>query len=279
MVAPKLDCLAVLLDAGAKGDQRARRHGRTKAALLLTESDSYNNIDCLELLCKYGACLTGLQGANGYTIHYVVQYYRSDTLRWLLGKSFDLEARNEPGHTPLLHFLDCDTGKNPDILRMLLDNQPDLHTTCNLGEGLCHLMARYGSLAFLQVFQSRTDLAKLDVDHRSSCALASRQKSIPGKTAMELAEWRRDSQSEWSLDSQMDLDPDPQAYFAAFKAWLDASRAPPVERSSNIVEISGEMSGGTSVEDGERIETVLPLGQIPVADGELRQRVPGSFPD
>ena len=118
-------------------------------------------------------------------------------------------------------------------------------------EGLFHYMARFGSLAFLQVFRHRIDLTELDVDRRSNAGLIDLERSVPGKTAMELAEWRRDSQSEWSLENQMDPDPDPEAFFTAFKAWIDEIRAAHRARSRSVEEADDDGSAG----DGGESET------------------------
>ena len=273
--APRVDCLAKLLDAGARVDQAEKARGRTKLAALIEQSDSADNVSCVDLLWRNGACLMRPEGSNRAIIHYVVQYYRPNILKWLLGKSIDLEACTEYGTTPILHLLGCDIGKHADMLRMLLDKQPNLHVMDKMEEGLCHYIARYGSLAFLCVLRCQTNLAGLDIDRRSTCGLLLWQKSVPGKTALELAEWRRDHQSAWSLDSSMDPDQDPQAYFTAFNAWIDSIRAMNMARSANTMKANGETSTGDRNGLGTGINSELNI----VAEEGLQQRVPGSFPD
>ena len=80
-----------------------------------------------------------------------------------------------------------------------------------------------------------------------------------GSTAMEIAEWRRDHQSEWSMTSMMDLDPDPGAYFAAFKHWIDTLRAASITSAYGV-----ERNGARTA--------------AKLTENDLQQRVPGSFP-
>ena len=273
--APESECLAALLNAGAHVDQVEKERSGTKVVALMRGPQTPNIIDCLEVLWNYKACLTYPQGSDRAIIHYAVQHDCPSILRWLLEKPIDLEARTTEGCTVLLHFLICNVGEHSNGLRILLDRKPNLHATDNMEQGVCHYMARWGSLTFLQVFQRQTGFTGLDVERRSLCGLDYLSRSIPGTTAMELAAWRRDRQSEWSLSSSMDLDPDPQAYFTAFEAWIDDIRATNPVRSSDAVEVDGKTFGG----DGEGMETSTGSEQIAVADYVLRQRVPGSFPE
>ena len=74
---------------------------------------------------------------------------------------------------------------------------------------------------------------------------------------MELAAWRRDHQSEWSLETRMNLDGDPQAWSTAFKSWIDGIKATHVE---DVV--------GTTSSKQENTET----------NHKMMQRIPGAFP-
>ena len=147
--ADKIDCLTLLLDAGAQVNQRANSYLDTKVMHLIRNSDPSGGVDCLDLLWKRGACLDRLPGSLGAPIHNCVEYYRPKILKWLLEKPIDLDAKTDHGMKMLQDFLDSDVGKHSDMLEMVLDSQPDYHAINNMGEGLCHSMARFGSLAFL----------------------------------------------------------------------------------------------------------------------------------
>ena len=264
-----INCMTALLDAGAQVDQISKVSLWTKMAALIKDSD---DIKYPELLCQYGASLKRAHGSDRDVIHYAVGYYRPNILEWLLKKNVDLEARTELGETPLLHFLSCDNGEHPDILEMLLDKDLDCHATDYFGEGLCHYMARWSSLAFLHIISHhRTNLAELDVNRRSCCGLARFENSISGTTAMELAAWRRDFQSDWSFDNQMDPDPDPQAWFAAFEAWIEGIKAQKKTSAHHIDEANDERAH----RDGQGVNLESKLG----VEEEMLQSVPGKYPD
>ena len=273
-----VDCLTALLDAGADVDHQEKRSGDTKLLQIIQQSEPYDDVECLDLLWKRGACLNRLQGSKRAPIQDSVEFYRPNILKWLLEKPIDLRVQNEWGADILQQFLHCDIGEHSDMLEMIMDSHPDYNARTSLEEGLCHSVARYGSLAYLQVFRSRAGfLADLDVDRRSKCGLSWREKAIlEGTTATELAEWRRDYQSEWSIDSSMNPDPDPEAYFAAFKDWIDSLRAAfAAAESLKKAEIHGKASTTTEERSGK---TVL-VERDRETNKDLRQRVPGSFPD
>ena len=246
-------------------NHQEKSYGATKMGELVRSRESPEIIDCLELLWKFGAYLRGPHGSMRHVIHYVVDDRRPNTLKWLLGKSIDLEARTEYGASALLHFFACNNGEHPDILEMLVDQRPDFSARDYMEEDLCHYMARMGSLAFLQVFQRRqTDLAGLDVDRRGIRGFQWEEITKgPGKTAMELVEWRRDRQPEWAIEHRMNIDPDPQVYFTAFKTWIDGIRTANLARLQTVMEAN----------DGGRVEHNTGANQ------EVLQGLPGKFPD
>ena len=274
--AHNVDCMTALLDAGAEVDQQEKSYGETKLMQFIRYHKLHDDIACLDLLWKRGACVNRPQGQKRAIIHNAVQWYRPNVLKWLLGKPIDLEARSELGMTALLHFVICDIGKHPEILEIIIDSCPDYHTKDNLEEGLCHHMARFGSLDFLHVFQRRAGFAEIDVDRRSKSGFECGEKAISeGKTAMELAEWRRDCQSEWSIDCSMKLDPDPEAYFTAFKDWIGSLRAAFVAGLLKKMEVSAK----ASAENEERGGIGMTVNHGREASNHLQQRIPGSFPD
>ena len=119
--ASRLDCLTALLEAGAHINQVKKMSSMTKLVALIRSPHSYEEIDRLETMWRYGACLTRPLGMESDVIHWCVSYYRPKSLKWLLEKPIDWEARTANGLTPLLHFLTCDMGKHLDLLEMLLN--------------------------------------------------------------------------------------------------------------------------------------------------------------
>ena len=266
--AHRVDCLTALIDAGVDIDCQEKRLGQTKVMQFIKDSGPHGGVDCLDLLWERGARFDRLDGSGRAPIHRAVEFYRPNVLKWLLKKPIDLEARDAYGLKVLQLFLSCDVGKHSDILEIIMDSQPDYRAKDNHEEGLCHYMARAGSLGHLQVFQRRAGFAILDVDQRSKSSLRLWESvTSEGTTAMELAEWRRDHQAEWSVDTSMDPDPDPEAYFNAFKDWIDSLRAAFVAESLRKTE-SGSKSGEETI-----------MEQNAETKNDLRQRVPGSFPD
>ena len=85
---------------------------------------------------------------------------------------------------------------------------------------------------------------------------------------MKLARWRRDHQEEWSVDCMMPLDPDPQAWYAAFESWIGSIKAAYAAKRSN----DPRVSMGTST--GEAPVSTTDVGE----DQNVWPQIPGSYP-
>ena len=261
-----INCLTTLLEAGAHVDH-TNEVGRTKLNLLIRHQD---NVDCAKVLWRFGADVNHRTKALESILHTTVSHYRPHLLSWLLNHEVDVEARNIYGRTPLLYFIDVSGGDGPDMLEILLRKKPDCQTMDALHEGLPHYIARYGSIKYMALFQQLADLSSLVVDGRSIGGFKMYQETRPGLTAMEVAEWRRDHQSDWALECCMDLDTDPLAWFAAFDSWIKWIRAAQLSKmatgltetvSEDCVILEG--TAGTSQE----VQLRLP-GSYPAEDGE-----------
>ena len=218
-------CLTLLLEAGANVDQ-VDNNGQTKFLRLIRACDDPT---CLETLWIWGADLN--YRSCGYTpVLYTVQSYRPRTLKWLLDHGVDFDARRDRWEdTPLLNFLECscdDDGHGyPDMLEMLLEKKPNILATNPTEEGILHYIARFSRAQYMKIFLQMMDLSDLDIERRSICSFKPYEKSNSGKTALELATWRRDHQLEWSHHCAATPDPDPQAWFADFESFIGAIRA------------------------------------------------------
>ena len=203
-----VSCLRVLLEAGAHVNDK-NVYGSNALTLLIELGD---NVTGAELLQQYGTDLNYQRDASfGYfsVIHLAVAYYRPQVVSWLLDHDVDIEACGDFEATPLLTFVSNSQGCWLDIFGMLIRKRPNYQAIDEFHEGLLHYIARFGSLQYMTTLREQADLSGLDVERKSISDLIKRKRSIPGKTAQQLAEWRRDHQSEWAIESSMSLDPDP----------------------------------------------------------------------
>ena len=261
--------LTLLLEAGANVNH-INRIGLSKLLTLVRDSDDVNYA---ETLLKWGADLNLGSSLLSPAIHGTVQRYRPHLLTWLLDHDVELEIRDRNGRTPLLRFLCCSShhGGNPDMLEILLKKKPNLLARNDFEEGLLHFLARFSCVQYLRIFQQKSDLSELDSEQRSIRDPNSREKCDPGKTALELAEWRRDHQSEWSLASATPLDPDPQAWFAAFETFLDFVKS---AHDAKLANDRGSRAEGSSSMPDSQSNT----GESTSVDLQICPRLPGAFP-
>ena len=267
-----VSCLTALLEAGADVDHE-RPLGGTKLMDLVRYED---NVECAELLHRFGANIDYHTKAYAL-IHIVVERSRPRILSWLLEQDVDIEARSIHGETALLSCICNDLYGDIKILGMLesiLHKKPNYQARDNHHEGLLHHLARFGSFKVLKLFHEQVDLSDLEVDQRSTSGLKRFKTSSLGKTAIELAEWRRDYQTEWALDTQMNLDPDPQAYFVAFESFIESIRAAHIAKTGNRTRHDTDALTQNIPPSGDGINS----GESMDAGYELRLRIPGSFP-
>ena len=205
-------CLNLLLKAGADANHLDHAGHSTMTILIRNKDDA----DCIETLWRWGADL------SPFVVSTTVERNRPQTLKWLLRHGVDLEQRNSAGDTSILHFLECTNDSYPVMLEILLEVRPKCSVVNNFQEGVLHYIARFSSFNYLRLFEQKANLSDFDPQQRSTRGLKVLAECDPGKTPMEIAEWRRDHQLEWSCDCATTPDSDPQAWFAAFEAFIQS---------------------------------------------------------
>ena len=258
-------CLALLLEAGANVNY-ADYFGYTKRWRLLGD---YDDLSCLETLCILGA-KPDLDCSRIKAINFAAQYGKPRAFRWLLDQPVDLEGcKDEWGGTPLLNFLHGDDGGggHPYMLKMLLAKKPNILSTDLFGEGVLHYLARFNGISYMNIFKQMVDLSVLDVERRSTCGFKVTEESHPGKTALELAGWRRDSQLEWAANCVTVPDPDPHAWFTKFESFIASIRRAHDAKRRDI------NSGSSPV-----LTRQIATGVYTNEDHYILPRVPGAYP-
>ena len=212
-----IQCLTLLLEAGANVDH-VNHEGLTKFQLCIRK----NEPSCLETLWKWGADINR-RVLFGTPILYASQFRVPRSFKWLLDHGVDINVCDgEFGDTPFLTLLECscDGDGMAYMLKMLLEKKPNISVINCVEEGVLHYIARFGRVQYMKIFLQMMDLSDLDVERKSICSFQRHEKSHLGKTALELAVWRRDHQSEWSINCATAPDPDPQAWFADFLSFI-----------------------------------------------------------
>ena len=261
------DCLTLLLESGAQVDSSDLLGFKKSINVVRAQDD----IDCAEILWKFGANIKHQYG-NGFVINYAVERFRPHLLHWMLRKEVDTEVRDSIGETALLHL--TSTSSHAETWKILLRGKPDYKAIDVFSEGLLHKMARFGSFEHMEILKQQSDFSDFDVERKSACAIRQYQQDKVGKTALELARWRRDCQSEWAEDSIMQLDPDPEAWYAAFESWIKSIKAAyDAKRSNHKVAISGTASQGIPAITEESCSD-----QDMNMNLEIWPSVPGSYP-
>ena len=261
------ECLAALLESGSHVDHQDLR-GYTKLMRLAIKED---NVACAKVLERFGANL------NNKAIFVVVERYRPQLLTWMLEQGIDIEARNFDGETALLTIFE----ENADMLEALLKkSKPDCTVVDHFSEGLLHKVARFGNIQAMKVLQNGADLSDLDVERKSISGLNRFERSKSGKTALELAEWRRDHQSEWAIVNSEPLDLDSQAWFAAFKSFHEFIQAAYMAKRANSAAANLETSSGAAALPTEGIDSDQNMGTVGSTSTDLQMwpKVPGSYP-
>ena len=263
-------CLIQLLEAGANVDD-IDHEGYTKLRRVISMKD---DVKCVKILWEWGANLNSQNNWKwGAELNYqnkgvspiasAVGRSRPDTLKWLLEHGADLEARLANRETTILKLLASTFDDRSGMLETLLEKKPNLLAENDFHEGILHHIARYNGLRTINAFQQEENILHLDTDRRSSSGLKLWSKSIPGKTARELAQWRRDCQSEWSLECATPLDSDPQAWFAAFEALIESINAARRMNTQSSHDASGATTISTSIDSG---------------NPQIHLRLPGTYP-
>ncbi|KAL9117433.1 MAG: hypothetical protein Q9187_006032 [Circinaria calcarea] len=210
-------CLNALLEAGAFVDTVDSRGTLKLLKIIFGVDDTVY----LEILWAYKADLNH-QGYHKFTaLHMAANLNRVDTTEWLIQKGASIDVCNLYGQTPLLRAIDQNSCAT---LKVLLDKGADYRIKDMNREGVLHTLARYGDLSTIFILR-QASLSCLDIDERSLCGLSIYEKSPYGKTAMDLAEWRRDHNTEWSMTCSDISESDPGKWFKAFVDLVDSIRA------------------------------------------------------
>ena len=214
-----LDCVIALLEAGANVNHQDACGNTLLLNLCLLSNVAHH----LEVLDRFQPDLNR-RAINLYTaLHTAVERRCPSTTHWLLRKGADVNARGPSGQTPLLTAIEGTSPEEPDEFEHLLErtNLKIIDVHC---ESLLHYVARFGSIKLISMTR-QASLSGLDVGQRSTRGFAHFESSIGEKTAMEIAEWRRDYNAEWSKMHLHSPDVDPQAWFAAFEDLIDSIQA------------------------------------------------------
>ena len=222
-----VECITALLDAGADVDS-ITFGGFTKISRVIVESDS---VSCLEVLARFGSDLNRTSQNGATALHNAIEYNRRSILKWLLQKGVNVNAQNEYGETPLHQAI---VFRRTEALTMLLTKSADYCIETKYREGLLHYTARFADLETIAKLQ-HANLSGVDVDAKNSGGFSFWAAKGGGKTAIEIAEWRRDYNGEWSTVHTQPVDQDPEAWFTAFLSFVDSVRASEVvERFGNF---------------------------------------------
>ena len=270
------NCLRTLLEAGAHVNQ-AEKLENTKLIYTVIEN---GDILSLELLFHYGADLNHHGNLGDTPLHISIKYRKPTITDWLLGQGVDTNAINETGETPLSR----DISNNAGYVMTLLDKGADYKVKDFLQEGLLHTVARFAQLSTIALLKD-IDLTGLSPYERSYCGFKLYEKVPHGKTAMELAMWRRDSNQDWSIECYEPMDPDPQAWFTAFEAFVNSIPPERVEIVDQPVNNAATFqTTSTSLETTAKGESTRRSAFNEGHDQndyqlEASPRLPGSFPE
>ena len=210
-------CLNALLEAGAFVNS-VNPMGASKLQVIIA---NLNDTILLDIFWKHGVNLNHKGFQKSTALHIAADFDRVHAMRWLIQKDLSIDVCTVYGQTPLLRAI---SHKACRSLKILLDNGADYRIKDINHEGLPHTVARNGDLSVISLLR-QTSLSGLDIDEKGLCGWSVYEKSPHGKTAMELAEWRRDHNIEWSLTCTELPDADPMEWFRAFEDLVDSIRA------------------------------------------------------
>ena len=177
----------------------AAYHGEVEAVKKLLQRGADPNIADLrgDTPFHLAACAGGCQATQ--------------CLASLLQVGADIDACNVWGGTALILSIRY-RGRNS--LKFLLDSGAKYCTMDTNGRSLLNYAVFSGSISILSIMQ-RAGLHSLNIDLVDEY----------GRTAMQIAQWRRDFNAEWSIWYSLPEDKDPLEWFRAFKDLLDSIRA------------------------------------------------------
>ena len=219
--AGSLAALEILLRKRYRAEVNAKdRFGCTP---LMNAVSKPNGVELANVLIKHGAD-ANIRNTKGWRpVHVLVTYNKTHCLRTMHEAGAELDMVEKEG-IPLWSVA-LQYGAN-DVLQYLV-SCPTLDVDAIFcGRTILHFAAMFGDSKALEVLHSQS-LCNLDINARDE----------DGKSALQVAAWRRDHNVDWLRQVQcfgscdrgaLQLDEDPQAQYLAFEAllgYLDSNRA------------------------------------------------------
>ena len=263
-------CVELLLESGADV-KRKDFYGITsfyRAVLNLCE------ISILNKMYAYGADVDIRGDENKTPLISVVTLLCTDeskarrlaVMEWLLKRGAYLNAADIRGSTAISHAMVHRQYQAIEILFRYGANSTvqtaDIHKLTTF-----HVAALYGDIKCLQIMQK----AKPSSIHLLA-------KDLIGKTALELAKWRRDNNTVWSRWCNYDADPDPATWYEIFKALYLSIFALQNGATEGEVEQEWGENWDEWIEDDQEQDTPDENGEDD-SEGEITEYIPGAFPD
>ena len=210
-------CLRILLEAGAHVNHTDKLQN-SKFSSAITQKGCLISLD---LLLNFGADINH-PGRGSTPLQLAISYAIPSKLKvteWLLERGVNVNTSNRMGESALLDALKYQSP--PALVKRLLERGVD-HTAKNqLDEGPLHYVARYEDAATIHGLRLQDlDFTGLSAHEPSRCGLVPWVHVPYGKTAMELAVWRRDRNEDWAIETGEKPDPDPHAWFEAFESFV-----------------------------------------------------------
>ena len=268
-------CLRMLLEAGAHVNH-ADNLKYSKLHYTIMQND---NLVCLELLYHFGADIHDRDDRGNTLLQVAIHYDRPVAANWLLEKGVDVNSTNIRGIPAFLQAVESVRAGLMFMGKRLLHRGANYKMKNNFHEGLLHHLARHGTINTIAWLQD-TNLTGLSAHERSFCGFTRNEKVSYGKTAMELAIWRRDFNEDWAMECYKQMDPDPQAWFAAFETLVNSIEDD--EAARDLPTDVGASSQTTSVDHETTVEAESTSKGGSCTDQcqnhEVMPRLPGSFP-
>ena len=163
----------------------------------------------LDLLLRYGANIEATSCDGLTPLHYAVMRDNHLMVSGLLERGGNINARTTDGWNCLYRALFYHSHNS---LRILLDNT-GLHYNVKIGDGwtLLHAAALYADIESLYILMSKT-LYEADTA----------EEDVYGWTAVQIAQYRRLNNKEWSRRFLQPRDNDPTEWYYVFEELLDS---------------------------------------------------------
>ena len=259
-----------LLLAGTNVNHQDRRGYTKMSRLLATTAD----LDLLETLWSYGANLNLRDNEIQSTpLHLAIAYEKPQATLWLLQKRADIEALDHEGTTPLLNVIWTDDSSSM-VLDSLLGLSANYKVLDKYGEGVLHCVARYASFGTMTALQ-QAGLSGLNAKLIGNRGYDRYSVHSKGKSALEIAERRRDNNEEWAIENLQPPDSDPEAWFTAFMGLVDSIEA------SDVAEQFGDFWGslnGVQDSPGQDVDGVGD-GEGIGSESDRLLGLPGAYPN